>query len=77
VAPSIAEVSRPRRSPRYAAFLITGGLVGVATALVLTLGPGADVEGRARLLAYLAALLGGIGVLLGGLVAVLLEGRRR
>jgi hypothetical protein len=45
-------------------------------ALVLTLGPGAGVDDKPRLLAYLIALLGGIGALLGGLVAVLIESRR-
>jgi hypothetical protein len=66
-----------RRNPRYRAFLLTGAVVGVAAAVLLVLGPGADVADRARLLAYLAALLGGIGALAGGVVAVLLEGRRR
>ena len=66
-----------RRNPRYSAFLLTGAAVGVLAAVVLVLGPGADVADRARLLAYLAALLGGLGALAGGVVAVLLEGRRR
>lgn len=67
----------PRRTPRYPAFLLTGAAVGVLAAVVLVLGPGADVADRARLLSYLAALLGGLGALAGGVVAVLLEGRRR
>ena len=67
----------PRRNPRYAAFLLTGAVVGVLAAVVLVLGPGADVDDRARLLSYLVALLGGLGALAGGVVAVLLEGRRR
>jgi hypothetical protein len=66
-----------RRSPRYQAFLVTGAVVGVLAAVVLVLGPGADVTARFRLLAYLSALLGGLGALLGGLAAVLVEGRRR
>jgi hypothetical protein len=34
------------------------------------------VDDKPRLLAYLCALLGGMGALLGGLVAVLIEARR-
>ena len=67
----------PRRNPRYPAFLFTGAVVGLLAAVVLVLGPGAGVDGRARLLAYLAALLGGLGALAGGVLAVLLEVRRR
>jgi hypothetical protein len=57
------------RHPRYPAFLVSGGALGLLAALVLALGPGADVSDQPRLLGYLAALLG-------GLIAVLLEGRR-
>jgi hypothetical protein len=67
----------PRRNPRYPAFLLTGAVLGVLAAVVLVLGPGAGVDDRARLLAYLVALLGGLGALAGGVVAVVLEGRRR
>jgi hypothetical protein len=66
-----------RRLPRYPAFLVSGGAVGLVAAVVLVLGPGSGVSDQPRLLAYLAALLGGLGALLGGLVAVLLEARRR
>jgi hypothetical protein len=65
------------RLPRYPAFLVSGGAVGLVAAVVLVLGPGSGVSDQPRLLAYLAALLGGLGALLGGLVAVLLEARRR
>ncbi len=67
----------PRRNPRYSAFLLTGAAVGVLVAVVLVLGPGAEADNQGRLLAYLTALLGGLGALAGGVVAVLLEGRRR
>jgi hypothetical protein len=70
-------VPRTRRNPRYVAFLGTGAVLGLVTAFVLALGPGADVEDPRRLLAYLCALLAGLGALLGGALAVLLEGRRR
>ena len=68
---------RTRRSPRYVAFLGTGAVLGLVVALVLTLGPGSGVEDRVRLLAYLSALLAGFGALVGGALAVLLDGRRR
>jgi hypothetical protein len=68
---------RVRRSPRYVAFLGTGAVVGVVAGIVLALGPGAGVDDKVRLLAYLCALLAGLGALLGGVVALVLEGRRR
>ena len=68
---------RTRRSPRYVAFLGTGAVAGLVVALVLALGPGAVVGDRGRLIAYLCALLAGLGALLGGVVAVVIEGRRR
>ena len=67
----------PRRSPRYVAFLGTGAVVGLIAGVVLALGPGAGVDDPRRLLAYLCALLAGLGALLGGAVAVLLDARRR
>ena len=66
-----------RRLPRYGRFLVTGGLVGLVAAIVVVLGPGADVDQRGRLLALLIGLLTGLGALLGGIIAVVLEARRR
>ena len=68
--------SRLRR-PRYTSFLVTGGLVGLLATIVVVLGPGADVERRQALFFYLGILLTGTGALLGGLVAVLVEGRHK
>jgi len=68
----------PRRpTPRYASFLATGALLGVAITVVVVLvrGPGGDIDTE-KLFFYLGLLLAGIGALLGGIVAVVLEGRR-
>lgn len=67
----------PVRSPRYTRFLLTGGLLGVlATAVVVAVR--ADVMDRPVLtFFYLGILFAGLGALLGGLVAVILEARRR
>jgi hypothetical protein len=65
-----------RRRPRYVSFLVSGGLVGLLATAGTVLGPGAGVERRGQLFFYLGVLLMGIGALLGGLVAVLLEGRQ-
>ena len=66
-----------RRNPRYASFLVTGGLVGLLVTIAVVLGPGADAERRRALIFYLGILLIGIGALLGGLVAVLVEGQHK
>ena len=65
-----------RASPRYLRFLITGGLVGILAAAILALRRADVVEQPWVLFFYLALLLGAIGALLGGLVAVVLEARR-
>ena len=66
-----------RRTPRYASFLVTGGLVGLLVTIAVVLGPGSDVERQRALFFYLGILLTGTGALLGGLVAVLVEGRHK
>jgi len=66
-----------RASPRYLRFLVTGGLVGVLVATALTVRRSDQVEQPWVLFLYLALMLGAIGALLGGLVAVVLESRRR
>jgi len=43
---------------------VSGAAVGLLAAVVLALGPGAGVDDRTRLIAYLGAVLGGIGALL-------------
>ncbi|MGH8892748.1 MAG: hypothetical protein ACRDWY_05495 [Actinomycetes bacterium] len=66
-----------RRTPRYLRFLGTGGAVGLLSAAVLVLVRGDLVERPSVLFFYLALVLTGLGALLGALVAVLVEARRR
>jgi hypothetical protein len=61
------------RRPRYAAFLVTGAVVGLIATVVLALSAGESVDSTRRLMLYLGILLGGIGALAGGGVAVWLE----
>jgi hypothetical protein len=68
------DVRHVHRSPRYGAFLVTGGLVGVFVALVSgTIGTGDGSISTGRLIGYLAVVFGLLGALLGGAVAVLIE----
>jgi hypothetical protein len=66
-----------RRNPRYPAFLVTGGVVGLVVAVVLVVAAGSTAKDPTRLMVYLGVLLAGLGALAGGVVAVLLESRRR
>jgi len=51
--------------------------MGLLVTIAVVLGPGADVERRQAAFFYLGLLLTGTGALLGGLVAVLVEGRHK
>jgi hypothetical protein len=66
-----------RRAPRYASFLGTGALVGLLVTVVVVLARAQAVERPGLLFFYLGLMLTGIGALLGGLVAVVLEARHR
>ena len=61
------------RRPRYVAFLVTGAVVGLIATVVLALSAGDNVDSTRRLMLYLGILLGGVGALAGGGVAVWLE----
>ena len=63
----------PTRRPRYVPFLVTGAVIGIVVAVVLTLTVGSSVSGQRRLAFYLCILLGGFGTLAGGGLAVWLE----
>ena len=66
-----------RRRPRYLSFLLTGGLVGLVATVVLVLGPGSGVDNRGRLFLFLGIMMMGLGALLGGALAVVIERPRR
>jgi hypothetical protein len=61
------------RRPRYVPFLVTGALAGLVATVVLALSAGEAVDSTRRLMLYLGILLGGLGTLVGGAVAVWLE----
>jgi Na+/citrate or Na+/malate symporter len=61
------------RRPRYLPFLVTGFVVGVVATVVIVLALGGDVEQTRKLALYLGVLLGGVGALAGGAVAVWFE----
>ncbi len=65
------------RRPRYLRFLMTGALVGLAVNVVVVAVRAGAVERPVLLFFYLGLLLSGLGALLGGLVAVVVEPRRR
>ena len=68
---------RVRRAPRYRAFVLTGLVAALVVAAVTALAtePSGGYS-RAALFGYLAVVLGLVGAVGGGLVAVLLERRR-
>jgi hypothetical protein len=73
-------VSQPprqvRRYPNFAAFLITGGLLGLLIGFFLSLsGPGDPSYDPSSVLGFLALICAGLGVLVGGIIAVLLDKR--
>lgn len=69
----ISKRPQPVRRPRYVAFLVTGGVLGlVATGLVVAFLGGGVADTR-KLFAYLGVVFAGLGALAGGGLAVWLE----
>lgn len=62
-----------RRSPKYLAFLITGGVIGVLVAVILGLSIPADQRSAEPVVTYLIAYLGGIGVVVGIVLALVVD----
>ena len=67
---------RARRAPNFLAFLISGGLVGLLIGfLVSVFGPAADRYDASAALGFLGLICAGLGALVGGVIAVLIDKR--
>jgi hypothetical protein len=65
-----------RRTPNVTAFLLTGGLVGLVGGLLVSAFGNSDPRYDATAaMGFIGLICAGLGVLLGGLVAVLLDRR--
>ena len=65
-----------RRKPNFLAFLISGGLVGLLIGFVVSVfGPADARYGDSATLGFLGLIFAGLGVLAGGIIAVLLDRR--
>jgi hypothetical protein len=65
-----------RRTPNFTAFLFTGGLVGLLIGLFLSVaGPGDPRYDASAAVGFLGLICAGLGVLGGGIIAVLLDKR--
>lgn len=64
------------RTPNFTAFLLTGGLLGLIVGFFLSMfGPSDPSHDGSSALGFLGLIGAGLGVLAGGLVAVLLDKR--
>lgn len=70
---------RVRRAPKYVAFLIAGGIVGIIAALVVAFIPGDTKYSTSTVFGFFLVVLLFVGVALGGVAALLVDwlGRRR
>jgi hypothetical protein len=72
----VSQQPRKHRSPKFPAFLVTGGLVGLVIGVSVSAFRGGDPRYDASAaLGFLGLICASLGVLLGGLVAVLLDRR--
>lgn len=68
--------SAPPRTPNYLRFIVTGAIVGFVGGTVFSLvGESAPDYSVMSQIAFFGVIFGGIGALLAGLLAVLLERR--
>jgi hypothetical protein len=76
--PNTPVYGRVRRAPRYGSFVATGAILGVVLGIVLSFSrPSTGDFSQNSVVGYVAAILGLIGALIGGALAVLMERRRR
>ncbi len=69
--------SAPPRTPNYLRFIVSGAVIGFIIGAVFSLsGEGAVNYSTGSELGYFGVMFGGLGALLAGLVAVLMERRR-
>jgi hypothetical protein len=62
------------RRPNFAAFLISGGLIGLLVGfLVSVVGPAAVGYDASAMLGFLGLIFAGLGALVAGIIAVLLD----
>ncbi|MEI2730976.1 MAG: hypothetical protein V9G08_03035 [Dermatophilaceae bacterium] len=67
-------MSQPRRTPRYSRFMATGAALGfLVAALVVSLGPRVPNYGVGAQLGYFGVLAAGLGALVAGVLAALLD----
>jgi membrane associated rhomboid family serine protease len=71
---SRVEQVRIRRTPKYLPFLLTGGILGVITALIVGASIPADQRTAEPIVTYLVAYFGAIGAVL-GIVSALVADR--
>jgi hypothetical protein len=65
-----------RRKPNFLAFLISGGLVGLLIGFAVSVfGPADGRYGASATLGFLGLIFAGLGVLVAGIIAVLLDNR--
>ena len=65
-----------RKRPNFTAFLLTGGLAGLLIGFFLSvIGPADARYDASAVLGFLGLIFAGLGVLAGGLLAVLLDRR--
>ena len=65
-----------RKRPNFTAFLLTGGLAGLLVGFFLSVvGPADARYDASAVLGFLGLVFAGLGVLAGGLIAVLLDRR--
>jgi hypothetical protein len=65
-----------RKRPNFTAFLLTGGLAGLLIGFFLSVvGPADARYDASAVLGFLGLIFAGLGVLAGGLLAVLLDRR--